>query len=230
MAASPPPGMELGKAQRRSGRQRCPSPSENGGQQIESRGKKKSQRAAILVELRCFCGDGVRPQPGCIQRRLQASNRTHLLHRKKPAASGGGARATAHGSAALLISGINDGAARRAGNGEHPDRSLAVPYTAGQGRSEIQQSSSGAMLLRDWGTEETFGCQTERNLFILPISAACRFGGQRRIFLVCLDDQETKLTSNQEPLRTFDPFSPRANPMLVLNWNQEISWLRSLAG
>lgn len=98
----------------------------------------------------------------------------------------------AHGSATLLISGINDGAAERAGNGEHPDRSLAIPHTAGQSPTQIQQSSAGAMLRRGWGTEETFGCQTEPKLFILPISAACRFGGQRWIFVVCLDNKETQ--------------------------------------
>ena len=47
--------------------------------------RKKSQRAVILVELRCYFGDGA-----SIQRRLRASDRT-LFDGKKPAASRGGA-------------------------------------------------------------------------------------------------------------------------------------------
>lgn len=72
----------------------------------------------ILLKLRCYYGDGVRPQPGHIQQWLQAPKQTYLLHCKKPAVSRGGAGATAHTSSALLISRINDCAAERAVNGE----------------------------------------------------------------------------------------------------------------
>lgn len=50
---------------------------------IENGAGDKSWRAVILVELRCYYGDGVRLQPGRIQHRLRASNQTHLLHCQK---------------------------------------------------------------------------------------------------------------------------------------------------
>lgn len=78
--------------------------------------------------------------------------------------------------------------------------------------------------------KELLGVKQYKNPLVSPILAACRLGGGGGVFVLCLDIQGTKLTSKHKALRTFDPSSLRADPMLFLNWNQEISWLCSPAG
>lgn len=134
----------------------------------------------------------------------------------------------ARGSATLLISGINERMAERAGNGEHPDRSLTP-----QGRAVPRSSKArpGRRCATAGEQNKLLGVKRNKTCLFYPFQQRAGLGDRQQwIFVVCLDNQDTKLTSNREPLQTFDPFSPRVNPMLFLNWNQEISWLRSLAG
>jgi len=176
--------------------------------------------------------------PGRIQHRLRASNRSHLLHHQKPAASRGGARAAARSSAVVLISGINDPPAEGAGSGEPGVLSHSapqqVPYDLSHHRAESHRDPAKLvqqpLLIQQ---REILGVQRNKNCLFYSFQLCAGSGGGRWISVVRPDNPETKPTSNQEPLPTFDPFSLRANPtffFLFLNWNREISWLRSLAG
>lgn len=78
--------------------------------------------------------------------------------------------------------------------------------------------------------KELLGVKQYKNPLVSPILAACRLGDGGGFLFCAWTSKEPKLTSKHKALRTFDPSSLRADPMLFLNWNQEISWLCSPAG
>lgn len=105
--------------------------------------------------------------------------------------------------------------------------SRRVPHTAGHSHTKSQQSSAGATLRHGWEQGKLLSVKWNKTCLFYPFSLHAGLGDGGGSLLT----QETTVTSNHEPHRTFDPFSSlRANPMLFLSWNQEISWLSSLSG
>ena len=120
--------------------------------------------------------------PGRIQHRLRASNRSHLLHHQKPAASRGGARAAARSSAVVLISGINDPPAEGAGSGEPGVLSHSapqqVPYDLSHHRAESHRDPAKLvqqpLLIQQ---REILGVQRNKNCLFYSFQLCAGSGG-----------------------------------------------------